>query len=93
MGRLSKTRVILARLEAVRIDIEKTIDDSQNRTHWRTLVRSVLVHWLGEFYNEGMGHTKDLQTALDISQKQVEVLKLVNADLQDEVRILRKQHG
>jgi len=85
-------RTIMGRLEAVRIDIEKTIDDSQSRTHWRTLVRSVLMYWLGELFNEGQAHTKNLQTALDISQKQVEAFKLVNADLQDEIRILRKQH-
>lgn len=92
MGKASKMRTVLGRLEPVRIDIEKTIDDSQSRTHWRTLVRSVLVYWLSELFNEGQGHTKDLQTALDIALKQNEMLKIVTADLQDELRILRKQH-
>jgi len=86
-------RTVAGRLEAVRIDIERTIDDSESRTHWRTLVRSVLMHWLGELFTEGQGHTKDLQTALDIAQRQIEALKLLNTDLQDEVRILRKQQS
>jgi hypothetical protein len=90
MDRSAKMRVVMGRLEAARIDIEKTIDASESRSHWRTLVRSVLTYWLSELYNEGRGHTKDLQTSLDIARKQIEALKLVNADLQDEVRILRK---
>ena len=85
--------VVLSRLEAVRIDIERTIDQSDNRTHWRALVRSVLVHWLSELFIEGEGHTKDLVTALDIARKQIEQLKLTNDDLRDEIRILRNEQA
>lgn len=87
-----KTQVVLMRLEAVRIDIEKTIIASTSRVQWRTAVRSVLVYWLSEFFTEGMGHTKDLETALNIARKQIEQLKLVNAHLQEEVRILRDKN-
>jgi hypothetical protein len=82
---------VLARLEAARIDIEKTIDQSGSRIHWRTLVRGVLIHWLGELFQEGQGRAEELKTELAIAQRQVEALQVVNADLQDEVRILRKQ--
>lgn len=86
-------RVVLGRLEAARIDIERTIDQSESRTEWRGLVRSVLVHWLGELFTEGMGHTKDLQTSLDIARRQIESQKQLISDLQDEVQILRDKQS
>ena len=91
MSKPRKMSIVRARLEAARIDIEKTIDASQSRTHWRTLVRSVLVHWLSELFTEGRGHTKDLQISLEIALRQIDTLNLVNAGLQAEVRILHKQ--
>jgi hypothetical protein len=51
----------------------------------------VLIHWLGELFQEGQGRAEELKTELAIAQRQVEALQVVNADLQDEVRILRKQ--
>lgn len=87
-----KMQSVLGKLESVRTDIEKTIDASQSRTHWRSLVRPVLIEWLGELFTDGEGHTNDLETALEIATTQVAHLKQVNLDLQDEVTILRAKH-
>lgn len=80
---------VLARLELVRADIESTIDQSDNRTHWRNLVRGVLIHWLSEMYEEGAGYTADMETSLAIAKRHVQQLKLLNDDLQEEIKILR----
>ena len=64
-------RTSLARLEAIRSDIEKTIDASRSREHWRALVRSVLEHWITEFHIDGMRQRAVLEEQIVTLQKQL----------------------
>ena len=70
-----KTRIVLNHLEMVRADIERTVDQSDEREKWREAVRGVLMYWLSNLYEEGAGYTKDLETSLAILRNQVEYLK------------------
>ena len=70
-----KMRTVLNHLEMVRTDIERTIDQSDNRDQWREIVRGVLVYWLSSLYDEGAGYTKDLETSLAILHDQIDGLK------------------
>jgi hypothetical protein len=84
-----KTKAVFYNLETVRADVERTIDNSESREHWRSLVRGVLMHWLGELFDDGLGYVKDLESALDISRKQVLELKRQNERLRAQVEALR----
>ena len=75
-------------LDSVREAIERTIDDSDSRQHWRVLVKGVLVYWLGELYEEGSGYTKDLETSIAVLRKQVESLKKDHAALKVQYEVL-----
>lgn len=70
-----KTRAALNHLDMVIADIERTIDQSESREKWREAMRGVMVHWLAVLYEEGAGHTKDLETSLAILRNQVEQLR------------------
>jgi hypothetical protein len=80
-----RTALVLNHLETVRADIEHSIDQSDSREHWRSLVRGVLLHWLGQVFDEGVGHQKDLQTSIEILQEQVKQLRIVNGQLRLEL--------
>jgi hypothetical protein len=85
-----RTKAVFYNLETARADIERTIDNSESREHWRSLARGVLMHWLGEMFDEGLGYVKDLESALDISRKQVIELKLQNERLRAQIEGLRE---
>lgn len=70
-----KTRIILNHLEMVRAEIERTVEQSDDRDQWRESVRGVLMYWLGCLYDEGAGYTKDLETSIAILRNQVDYLK------------------
>jgi aspartate-semialdehyde dehydrogenase len=72
--------VVLNHFEAVRVDIEKTIEQSETREQWRDAVRGVLLYWLGQLYDEGAGYTKDLETSVGILRRQIEQLKKYRED-------------
>lgn len=75
MPRDRKTRIVLNNLELIRADIERTIDDSDDRDRWRESVRGVLMYHLSAMYEEGAGYTKDLETSIAILRNQVAYLK------------------
>ncbi len=70
-----KTRIILNNLEIVRADIERTIENTDDREQWREAVRGSLMYHLGCLYDEGAGYTKDLETSVAILRDQVKHLK------------------
>jgi hypothetical protein len=70
-----RTRVILNNLESVRADIERTVEESDDKERWRERVRGVLMYHLGNLYDEGAGYTKDLETSVSILRNQVDQLK------------------
>ena len=76
-----RERAISSNLDSARVDIERTIDESSTRDHWRNLIKGTLMYWLGQLYDEGSGHTKDLETSLAILRRQVSELKKENDDL------------
>lgn len=80
-----KERAVSYALESVRADIERSIDDSETREHWRTLVRSVLVHWLGHMYDEGVSSAADLESALNIVRQQLDTQRMHNRELKAEL--------
>lgn len=80
-----KSRAVFYNLETARADIERTIDDSDSREHWRTLVPGVLTHWLGLMYDEGVGTTADLESAVNILRQQLDTQRALNRDLKAEL--------
>jgi hypothetical protein len=70
-----KTRIVLNNLELVRADIERTVEESDDKERWRERVRGVLMYHLTAIYEEGAGYTKDLETSIAILRNQVEYLK------------------
>lgn len=70
-----RTRIILNNLELVRADIERTVEESDDKERWREQVRGVIMYHLGCLYDEGAGYTKDLETSIAILRNQVEYLK------------------
>lgn len=70
-----RTRIVLNNLELVRADVERTVEESNDKDRWREAVRGVLMYHLGCLYDEGAGYTKDLETSVSILRNQVEYLK------------------
>jgi len=70
-----KTRIVLNNLELIRADIERSVEQSDNKDQWRESVRGVLIYHLSSIYDEGSGYTKDLETSLAILRNQVVYLK------------------
>lgn len=88
-----KERAVSYALESVRADIERSIDDSETREHWRTLVRSVLVHWLGHMYDEGASGIADLESGLNIVRQQLDTQRMLNRDLKAELAKCRVENS
>jgi hypothetical protein len=86
-----RTRTVLNHLESVRVDIERTVDKSETREHWRALVRGTLMHWLGEMFDAGKGHTTDLETANSVLQSQNDRLKQLNTELRLELEEAKRK--
>ena len=88
-----RTLAVYASLESAREAVERTVNESNSREHWRALVKGVLIYWLGELYEEGAGYTKDLETSIAVLRKQVESLKRDHAALKVQYEILRGTKG
>jgi len=78
-----KTRIVLNNLELIRADIERTIEESDDKERWREQVRGVLMYHLSCMYDEGSGYTKDLETSIAILRNQVAYLKKSLNDKED----------
>jgi len=75
MAKSAYTDLIIARAEQLLEHIERSIDQSTARAAWRLSARSVLLYWLGKFFEEDAGRIRRMEETLAAQRQRTEELQ------------------
>lgn len=71
--------------------LEKTVESSDSKIHWRVLAASVIKYWLEKFYDDASGRAIALEQLVESIRAKNAELRMANAQLKLRVRELERE--